>query len=183
MVASYFQLVTGNFILCKMHKFGRGDDGFSELPGGGRVPKYDLKFEVLGAIDEATSSIGVARAGKVKKNTAIILKTIQSDLYNLMSDLATRFKIRPYLGEEKIAWVEKIIKEFEKRVRIPKKFVFPGDNLTSAHLDFARAVVRRAERLASKLYLVEHFGNPIILAYLNRLSSLLFILARYEEGA
>ncbi len=166
----------------------RGDDGYTDLIGGGRVAKEDLRVAVLGDVDEATSAIGVARAAASAAEIKAALLQVQRDLYLLMADVATvagSMAGQPRLTAAHVDALEATVAQFAERVSIPKQFVAPGDSLAGAHLDVARAVVRRAERAVTRLL---HAGadsgaSPTMVTYLNRLSSLLFGLARFEDIA
>lgn len=166
----------------------RGDDGYTDLLGGGRVAKEDQRIAVLGDLDEATSAIGVGRAAALQSETKTALLHVQKDLYLLMADVATlagRMVDQPRLGAERTQALEDLIAEFTDRITIPKEFVAPGDSLAGAYLDVARTIVRRAERSVTQLLHsgLESGANPMMVTYLNRLSSFLFGLARYEDVA
>lgn len=164
---------------------GRGDEGYTDLLGS-RVPKYDERTELIGTLDEATSQIGVARAAAAGERTRRVLIAVQRDLYLMMAELAFttdagagKFRIT----EEHLANIERETDSLADEVELGRDFILPGDSQPGAALDLARTVVRRAERQAVRLVHEGHFDNHITLAYLNRLSSLLFILARYEDRA
>jgi len=165
---------------------GRGDDGYTDLLGGPRVAKYDLRPEALGALDEASAALGLGRAYAQRDETRQALIQAQRNLYLLMADIATiegRNAGLPRLNAEHVAGLEHAIADLGPHVSIPKEFVAPGDSVPGAALDVARTVVRRAERVIVRL---SHEGvspNPDAVAYLNRLSSLLFGLARFEDAA
>ena len=170
----------------------RGDDGYTGLLGQGRVPKYDPRPEAFGTVDEATSAMGLARATiKSERNRRVLLES-QRHLYCIMAELASTpetAKTFECLGADKVEWLEAHTDAIAAEVSLPREFIIPGDSLPGATLDLARAVVRRAERLVVKLY---HDGrvaptanaaaNPQIIRYLNRLSSLLFVMARHEDA-
>lgn len=163
----------------------RGDDGYTDLLGGGRVAKEDLRIAALGDIDEATAAIGLGRAHAQSPETKAALLHVQKDLYLLMADIATvegKMAGQPRLTEDAVAELERIIAGFDARVTIPKEFVASGDTVPGAALDLARTVVRRAERTATHLLHAGEGANPTMVSYLNRLSSLLFGLARFEDG-
>jgi cob(I)alamin adenosyltransferase len=165
---------------------GKGDDGTSGLYYGGREPKSSARFEAIGAVDEAQAAIGVARA-EVAGNGELddILVAVERDLWVLMAELATDDANRSKLAEgatlvtgEMVAQVEARIEAVAARFDLPAEFVVPGQDRASALLDLARTAVRRAERSAVAVA-VE--GSSIV-PYLNRLSSLLWTLARWVEG-
>lgn len=163
----------------------RGDDGTTGLLGPERVPKYDLRPEAYGAVDEAQAAIGLARAGGCTERTAQILLPVQRDLYVLMAELAAAGQEdSPFagrIGAERVDALENWIAEIEQYVDMPREFVVPGDSPAGAALHLARTVVRRAERAAVRLADAELLNNVDVLHYLNRLSSLLFVLACYED--
>ena len=164
---------------------GRGDGGETDLMGE-RVTKSDPRIDLLGALDEATSAIGLGRAlGTVEGAREIVLAT-QRDLYAIMAELAFTDATRPdayRFPAERVAWLEAETDAISERVTLPREFVIPGDTVASGALDVARTVVRRAERLAAVLTEAGLVANDQILRYLNRLSSLLFMLAREEDAA
>jgi cob(I)alamin adenosyltransferase len=163
----------------------RGDRGETDLFGE-RVAKDDPRIEVIGALDEATSAIGLGRALAQSERTGPLLIDVQRDLYRIMAELAFTDELRPpdyVLAEARVAWLERVTDELTAELDLPPQFILPGETVPGAALDVARTVVRRAERLAVALQRKGHLANEQILRYLNRLSSLLFILARFEERA
>lgn len=162
---------------------GKGDQGYTDLLGG-RVPKYAPRPETFGTLDEATSAIGLARALAQDEETKRILIRVQRDLYVMMAELAFAPGIEQekyHITETHVRHLEETIDRLGTTVPIGRHFVLPGDTAQGAALDFARTVVRRAERLVARLYHEGEVHNEHLLAYLNRLSSLLFVLARYED--
>ena len=162
----------------------RGDDGYTDLLGGPRLAKDDLRIAALGDIDESTSAIGLARAAARSDETRAALLHVQKDLYLLMADIATvagKAATAPRLGAAQVDGLEALIGSFDGRITIPKAFVAPGDTMAGAALDVARTVVRRAERTITHLLHHGAGASPAMAAYLNRLSSLLFGLARHED--
>lgn len=160
----------------------RGDDGVTSLLGAGRVPKHHPQPEAFGAVDEAGSTIGFARALINDGEVNDLLVQIQRHCYMLMSELAATPPAQAQfrkIGAEQIAWLTQMTDRFGGRVTMPREFVVPGDTLADAALDMARAAVRRAERRVSQLIGEGLVENRDLLAYLNRLSSLLFVLGRY----
>ncbi len=163
----------------------KGDQGATDLLGE-RVGKDDPRIDLMGALDESTSSIGLGRASSSIAAWQELLIQAQRDLYQIMAELAFVDELRPdayRLPAERVAWVEASIATVEATVELPPQFVIPGDTVAGAALDVARTVVRRAERLAVGLDHAGKMPNPEILRYLNRLSSLLFIVARAEDLA
>lgn len=162
---------------------GSGDQGTTDLLGG-RVGKNDPIIEALGELDEATSSIGSGRAQSTSDELKARLMEAQHDLYRIMAELAFTGDIRPgayRLGADRVAWLEQTTDEFGARFDLPPHFILPGDTISGAALDVARTVVRRAERRIVDLIANDRLQNREIARYLNRLSSLLFIAARYED--
>lgn len=162
---------------------GRGDDGMTDLLGA-RVTKDDARIDLLGTLDETTSAIGVARAHAASERTQALLVTVQRDLYQIMAELAYTDELRPpslHLSAGRVSWLEQETDALTAEVPLPPEFVLPGDTIAGAALDLARTVVRRAERDTVASH--QHVGrlNAQILRYLNRLSSLLFIAARFED--
>lgn len=169
-----------------MEKRGRGDSGYTDLLGAERVAKYEERIEVLGAIDEATSAVGVARAAPVDEETGTALVWLQQQLYVIMAEVATppaqRDKLVARVGAAEVEALEARTRGVEAKYEAPRQFILPGASVASAALDFARTVVRRAERGAARLVHSQHLQNREALRFLNRASSLLFALARYEEA-
>jgi cob(I)alamin adenosyltransferase len=166
---------------------GRGDDGLTGLLGPDRVPKYDLRPEAYGAVDEAQAALGLARTAGCAPRTAEILLAVERVLYRLMSELAAAGDSdSPFAGAITAAEVDQLeawIGEAEVRVELPREFVVPGDSAAGAALHLARTVVRRAERAAVHLAHEGLLANRQAVRYLNRLSSLLFVLAALEDRA
>ena len=164
---------------------GRGDDGYTGLLGKERVPKYDPRPEAYGTVDEVQAVLGLVRAGGCTPRCGEILLAIQRDLYALMAELAAAGDAgSPFSGSITAAHVDQLetwIAEMEAQVEMPKEFVVPGDSRPGAALHVARTVTRRAERGAVHLYHQQLLGNELVVRYLNRLSSLLFVLAILED--
>lgn len=163
---------------------GDGDEGFTGLLGKERVPKYDLRPEALGAVDEANAFLGVCRAGPASDRTKKTLLVVQRDLWQLMGELAATQQ-RPdkfYLSPQRVEWLEARIEELDQALPRLRQFVSPGGNLAEANLHVARTVVRRAERVVARLCHSLDNYNPAVMQYLNRLSSLLFTLALFEAS-
>src|SRR2546423_2073956 len=164
---------------------GTGDTGYTGLLGSERVAKYDPRPDTFGTVDEATSALGLARAmtqdAKVKK----IIFDIQNDLYYLMAELAATPENYEQMGFRMTAEhgqrVEQVEEALKQEVEIPNKFIIPGDTPDGAALDLARSIIRRAERMAVKLLHDGVIENGEVVRYLNRLSDLVFIIARYIE--
>jgi len=166
----------------------RGDKGETSLLYGGRVAKSDPRCEAYGTIDEAVSLLGLARALTGKEQISRILYGIQQDLFIVGSELAIvaeeyhKLKAKQRLvTAEMVDRLERFIEDLEQKVEMPESFVIPGNSSSSAVLDVARTVIRRAERRVVALKNENLVPNERVLAYLNRLADLVFTLARYEE--
>ena len=161
-----------------------GDDGYTNLLGAERVPKYAPRPTAYGTLDELSSTLGLARATVRAARSGEILLDIQRRLYQMMTELAATpdaaARFRQTMSDD-VAQLENCIDQLGSDVELPNGFIIPGDTLAGAALDISRAVTRRAERIVARLIHQGEFGNIEVLRYLNRLSSLLFILARYEE--
>jgi len=161
-----------------------GDEGNTGLLGEGRVPKFDLRIEALGALDEATAALGLARASANTPRIAPLIVEIQRDLYKLMAEVgatpenAAKFRS---INEDRVLWVEKQTDAITAEVQIPREFILPGEVPSSAAMGLARTIVRRAERRVVELYHSGGLENLALLAYLNRLSSLCFALELLEN--
>ncbi len=161
----------------------RGDAGQTDLLGE-RVTKDDPRIDLIGELDETTSSIGLGRALATVEGTNERLKTVQRDLYLIMAELAFTDVTRPekyQFGADRTAWLEAELEVISANITLPREFVLPGETVASGALDVARTVVRRAERQAVALHREGAVANGEIIRYLNRLSSLLFMLARAED--
>ena len=164
----------------------KGDDGTTGLLFGGRVTKNEAPPMAYGDVDEAQASIGLARAEADRGGELDgLLIGLERDLWVLMSELATASDNRHRLVDGKtlvtqqmIDGVEAIIDSTMQRFEQPTEFVVPGQNRMSALLDVARTVVRRAER--QSIGCVP--AGSLVVPYLNRLSDLLWTLARWQEG-
>ena len=163
-----------------------GDGGYTGLLGSERVPKYDSRIEALGLVDEATSALGLARASAVEERVKAIILQEQRNLYRLMAELAStphatgKIAVSP-MTEADVLALEACADDLKREVQIGHRFIIPGESVAGATLDCARTVVRRAERHVARLVHTGDVTNGEILRYLNRLSDLLFVLARYVE--
>jgi cob(I)alamin adenosyltransferase len=165
-----------------------GDAGETSLLYGGRVPKDDLHTEAYGALDEAISALGLARASSDDEAFASRLLALQRELFTVGAELATGQGSRHLLQKhfdvvsaEMVDAMEAEVHDLEARVPLPKAFVIPGGTVTGAAVDMARTFVRRAERRAVALRRAGELENPEVVRYLNRCSDLLFMLARQAE--
>jgi cob(I)alamin adenosyltransferase len=164
---------------------GTGDTGYTGLLGEQRVPKYDPRPDTFGTVDEATSALGLARAASQDSVVKDIIYKTQQELYLLMGELATPpenyAKMGLFITVEHVRRLEQTEDTLKQEVEIPNKFIIPGDTPVGAALDLARTIIRRAERMAVKLLHDGVIENGEVVRYLNRLSDLVFILARYVE--
>jgi cob(I)alamin adenosyltransferase len=162
----------------------KGDSGETSLFGGTRLTKDSLRIEAYGSVDELNSILGVARAFKPSQDIDRILEAIQNDLFVLGADLATPqnkkgTKIKR-ISQLHVDELEKTIDRLESVLQPLASFILPGGSMLGAQLHVARTVCRRAERLVVRLAKKERIGEMPV-KYLNRLSDLLFVLARYAN--
>jgi cob(I)alamin adenosyltransferase len=156
----------------------RGDDGTTTLLGSGRISKSDARILILGDVDEASSFIGLARA-ESEGDMAELLIGLQRLLYRVMGDVAMSGE-KDVVAESDVQYLDVALDEWRDRTQVPNEFVIPGESRLGALLDVARSVVRRAERsLVAAGYAEEH---PFALRSVNRLSDLLFVVARNADG-
>lgn len=167
----------------------RGDQGETSLLFGGRVSKSHPRCEAYGAIDEATSALGLARSLAQKPKVRDTLRAVQQDLLVVASELATEVDCYPQflarfqpVTTEMTNRLEALITELESQMEMPRSFILPGPPAGAAALDLARSMLRRAERRVANLKDQGWVTNAEIPRYLNRLADLLFVLARYEEA-
>jgi cob(I)alamin adenosyltransferase len=166
-----------------------GDDGTTGLVRGPRRPKFDLRVEAYGTVDETNASVGHARLGTGSMpKIDMLLGRIQNDLFDVGSDLATPGTDDPSapqslrVTEVQTVWIEKQIDHFNEGLAPLKSFVLPGGTPLASALHIARTVTRRAERIVVELASIEPDVNPEAIRYLNRLSDLLFVLARVANN-
>lgn len=166
-----------------------GDDGTTGLLYGGRVSKDDDRTDVYGTLDEAVSALGLARAGGLSSRVAEITIRIQREMFVVGAQLATapdnQDKLRPGISKvapDMTARVESDIDALVAEHPLPTEFVLPGETPGSAGLDLARSILRRAERIAVGMNRAGAIPDPEILRYLNRVSDLLYAVARFEEA-
>ncbi|TAJ20603.1 MAG: cob(I)yrinic acid a,c-diamide adenosyltransferase [Planctomycetota bacterium] len=159
-----------------------GDDGTTGLGDGTRLPKHHLRVEAYGTVDELSSCVGLAVAEGVPDSFDPLLRSIQNDLFDVGADLCvpgeagTKLRITPTYTER----LERAIDEHNARLKRLESFVLPGGEPAAARLHVARTVCRRAERVCTALTELEGAArvNAEVVKYLNRLSDLLFVLAR-----
>lgn len=162
-----------------------GDDGTTSLFYGGRVRKDDPRPEAYGTLDEAQAALGLVRAIGGVADIEDVLVGLEGGLYVAMAELATLPENRAKLKAEEslvtgemVAGLERLIDDYAARFQMPTEFVIPGETPAAALLDVARTIVRRAERNA----LAVLADGSEVGRYLNRLSDLLWVLARWQEG-
>jgi len=157
-----------------------GDGGTAGLVDGSRVSKSSLRMTAIGEVDEANAVIGVAIAAMKPGELSEQFTTIQNDLFDLGADIATpgEFAVGLRIVASQIERLEQEIDAMNALLEPLESFILPGGSKAVAGLHLARTVVRRAERAAVALNQAEPL-NPQLLAYLNRLSDLLFVAARY----
>jgi cob(I)alamin adenosyltransferase len=163
-----------------------GDAGTTALFGGQRVAKESLRVEAYGCVDELNSTIGVAVSFLRQRGLVRALESIQNELFNIGAELASESSKRAKAGhmftdeEVKIAGLELLIDEYDAKLPKLRTFILPSGSRGGAMLHLSRTVCRRAERAVVRLSREEKV-NPHVLTYLNRLSDLLFVFARYAN--
>src|SRR5204863_4135931 len=167
----------------------KGDDGTTSLWYGGRVAKSDARTEAYGSIDEAGSALGIARSlCEPGSELAADILRLQDDMFIAGAELATAPEASGRLEDgisrvtdEMVAELEPLIDRYMDRVELPPKFVIPGGTQLSAHLDLARAIIRRAERRVVELDRAEGLASEAVLRFLNRGSDLAYAMARAAD--
>ncbi len=158
---------------------GLGDDGTTGLLGSDRVKKADIRLEVIGTLDELSANLGLAKSQIKERAVFVAIEQVQRDLYAMMTEIAAgqneKIKLTPF-SEVKVEYLEKWIAEWEKEIELPNEFILPGETTASAAFSVCRTVARRAERRMVELFAPMKTSNRDILRYLNRLSSLLYVL-------
>ncbi len=181
---------------------GRGDDGTTGLLfGGERIPKDDPRTEAYGTVDEAVAALGLARAELAAKDQYGVLNPVlaslgdvilrlQRELFVVGAELATTPEAwdrleagRTQVSAEMVAGLTELLEDLERRIEMPREFVVPGETRTSAALELARTILRRAERRAVALERSGLLPGTHLLPYLNRLADLAWVLARAAEQA
>jgi len=166
-----------------------GDSGETSLVGGTRVSKHSLRPEAFGEIDELNSILGITRAhlreSKLKKFD-VLLERIQNELFDMGADLATPENSKYAdkilrISSKQVQRIEKEIDEFNSELDELQSFVLPGGSILASWFHFARTNARRSERRITKLA-AEEVINSNILLYINRLSDLLFVMARFSNN-
>lgn len=162
-----------------------GDGGETSLFGKERVRKTDPRIEALGDLDETQAVIGLARSLAPRSSLGRELLELQRGLYVVMAEVATPRaelgRLKERLDGAAVARLDQVLETLKKRTPIEGRFVIPGDNRFSAALDHARTVARRAERRVVECVDAGYVSGGDLLPWLNRLSDLLFVLARTSE--
>ena len=164
---------------------GLGDDGTTGLLGEGRVKKYDARMETLGTLDELSAVLGLARSSS-QSDISELIKKIQVHLYEIMSEVAATKENQPHyrkIDASHVDFLEKTIELMSEGMNPLQGFILPGDTQGSAILSMSRAVCRRAERRVVELLDNRIIENTLLSIYLNRLSSLLFVLEVKESSS
>jgi cob(I)alamin adenosyltransferase len=166
-----------------------GDDGTTGLLYGGRIAKDDLLAQAYGTTDEAVAACGLARSLTDDDEIAATLLDVQRELFVVGADLATdpasRHRLEPEVSLVTTGMVDRLESRIDvlvERRPLPQAFIVPGANPASAAIDLARSIVRRAERAVVALERADRVVNPEVRRYLNRLSDLLFVVARWQAG-
>ncbi len=164
---------------------GQGDLGDTGYLGEGRISKSSLRIEAVGTVDEATAALGLARALSQDEKTISIILTLQKQLYWLMSELSASPENAisfDKIGQEQISWLEEQTNNLEKLVDTPRDFIIPGATPAAAALSLARTITRRAERRVVALLEDGGITKSELVTYLNRSSTLLFLLEIYASS-
>jgi cob(I)alamin adenosyltransferase len=165
---------------------GSGDDGYTGILGEGRIPKHHPIAEAVGTLDEATAALGIARAISDSETIPGVLLKIQRDLYHLMAEVSASPENAGHfrkIDDKSVEWLEEQTEKYSAEISLPKDFIVPGDSLSGAYMALARTIVRRAERRVAELFHEGILENKQALRYLNRLSSLCFVLELIENQA
>ncbi|MDP2965457.1 MAG: cob(I)yrinic acid a,c-diamide adenosyltransferase [Pelolinea sp.] len=165
---------------------GKGDQGDSSLFDGRQVSKGDIVFELIGTLDEATAHLGMAVSLCRVPGLKADLRETQDYLSKLMGTIADLEKAEleghSFLARA-IGWLEKKISDYGKLVKNPQAFLYAGESALGAAIDVSRTVIRRTERIAVRYFGAGNDDGREILVYLNRLSSLLYILRLYADSS
>jgi cob(I)alamin adenosyltransferase len=153
-----------------------GDQGKTGLADGSRIDKFHSRIESLGNIDELNSIIGIILTEKIPDNKKILLEKVQHDLFDIGGELSIPGHI--VIDDRKIDFLEKILDEMNNELEPLKEFILPGGTKISSYCHLARTVCRRVERNLFKLAQTDKV-NEASLKYINRLSDMLFVLARF----
>jgi cob(I)alamin adenosyltransferase len=164
---------------------GDGDTGDTGYLGKGRLSKSSLRIDAVGSVDEANAALGMARAMTQSEKTRMIILHVQKTLYQLMAEISAALEAAASFRKidgAAVAWLEEQIASLENAIVLPRDFIVPGETPASGALSLARTIVRRAERRVTALMEAGEIDNRDLIAYLNRLSSLIFVLEVYEAS-
>jgi cob(I)alamin adenosyltransferase len=156
-----------------------GDDGSTDILGKGRVDKSSLRIECLGALDESSAALGLAKSFCADPQIQKMISLLQKALYRLMTEAAATHEAAvkfPGITSSEVEWLEDEVRRIEKAIMIPNEFILPGSTRFSAALDLARTTIRRAERRLVDLKLQGDYKNLEGLKFINRLSTLIFYM-------
>ncbi len=162
-----------------------GDGGWTGLLGKERILKHSLRIETIGCLDEANALLGVVRSQTKDNLTVSTILDLQKKLYQIMTEVAATDDNKDKFfqtDQGAVDWLEELVEQFSSQVIIPNKFIVPGDSQTGAFLSLARTVFRRAERRVSEMVEKGELENKLVLAFLNRVSSLCFVMELYENS-
>ncbi len=163
-----------------------GDAGDTGLLGKERISKASLRIEVIGCLDETNAALGIVRSNSQSVEIQKLVIEIQKLLYQVMTEVAAteenvaRFTL---INVQHVLQIEQIIRQYSEKVEIPKEFIVPGDSKSGAFISFARTLIRKSERRMTELFEKDEIKNIQLLRFLNRLSSLFFVLELYENQA
>ncbi len=159
----------------------QGDEGETGLVGGSRIDKDDARIEAYGTVDELCATVGVARSSRLSAPIESELAEIQRDLFTLGAELASpNVDVGVRIGEQHVKRLEESIDRWDASLPTLQNFILPGGTPSAGFLHLARVICRRAERRVVSLARVADL-SPQVIPYLNRLSDLLFVLARLEN--
>lgn len=157
----------------------KGDDGTTGILGEGRVEKFDLRMEALGTLDELSAALGLARSLQDDTEVSQRIVLLQRKLYELMAEVAASQENAGKFAKidaETLADLEEQVDRISMRIDVPGGFIVPGESPASAVIAVARTITRRAERRVAEMINRGELKNQFVLRYLNRLSSLLFVM-------
>jgi len=163
-----------------------GDAGDTGLLGKERISKASLRIEVIGCLDETNAALGIVRSNSQSVEIQKLVIEIQKLLYQVMTEVAAteenvaRFTL---INVQHVLQIEQIIRQYSEKVEIPKEFIVPGDSKSGAFISLARTLIRKSERRMTELFEKDEIKNIQLLRFLNRLSSLFFVLELYENQA
>ncbi len=163
----------------------KGDKGMTDLYCAGRVLKDDIRCEACGTVDELCSFLGLAKSMIKQKKTKAVIDRIQKDLFVIGSEIAVRpakrGMLKKRIDDAYLREIENIIYQLERKYVTRKGFIIPGENQFSAILDVCRTIARRLERRIVTLKNKRLLSNGRVIIYVNRISDLLYLLARMQK--